>query len=347
MDQKKIIYILSGVLVLLLGVASFLGYSFYKANSKLEEANNVIQARVDEIQSFDRKLGISESNLRLQKDLVKKYKKDLQNFDKDFQDLKSKYKLELQSRDDTIASLRGQTSGGKTKVKVVTETKVVEKEVATIDDCDGNIIAYFWEDLNKRFKLEDPNIFKDGDEKFVYNQHFKVTGYIFTDSSGKIQIRKVQLKEVVPKEIGGEIEYRELANSDVTLVSSKFEYINKEENEKSLLSIFTLRPIVSFDTAVTPGIGLELINLGRYFDYLNFGFYGKLAFDVSDPFSGSLQNSRVGVGIAYHLAPPMINTNFAVGASISTPFNNLGQPILTFDLILYLTEDLNPFEHLK
>ena len=92
-----------------------------------------------------------------------------------------------------------------------------------------------------------------------------------------------------------------------------------------------------------PGIGLEVLNAGKLADYYNFGLYGKLSADLADPLGGSLQNSRMGIGINYHIAPPWLKSNFAIGASLNLPFNQLNNPILTIDAILYLTEDLNPF----
>jgi hypothetical protein len=73
------------------------------------------------------------------------------------------------------------------------------------------------------------------------------------------------------------------------------------------------------------------------------GVYTKLSADLKDPLKGSLQNSRIGIGINYHFIPPVIKTNFAIGAAINLPFNKLDSPVLTVDAILYLTEDLNPF----
>lgn len=358
MQDKRILYGLIIAVVVLLGATSTLGYLFYKSSVKLGEANNVIAARVDEIQEFDRKLGIAESNLITKDNLVKKYEKELEELDDEFQDLTKKYDLDIKSRDRTIAGLRGRTTGGNTTVTVTEKPKEGEKpsggEFTTVVEvtkevCNNKAIGYEWSDEKERFSLKDPDIFEKGNETFEYKQYFEIKGYVFTDDTGNVQVKKVELKEVHPK---GDAEtenvtYEPIEGSDINLVSSKFEYTNKIGDDKSLLDIVTLRPIATFDTAVTPGLGLEVINLGRYFDYLNLGFYGKLAFDVSDPLGGSLQNSRVGVGVAYHLIPPLVNTNFAVGASVSTPFNNLGQPVLTIDLILYLTDDLNPFQWLK
>lgn len=357
LKEKKVMYAMIAVLVVLLGATSTLGYLFYKSSVKLEQANTVISARTDEIQEFNKKLGIAESNLRTEENLTKKYKKEIESLDEEFLKIKSKYNLDLKSRDNTIAYLKGKVKGGKSSV-VIPKTPENSSEVSGVKEfttvievtreiCNNEIVGYQWEDENKRFKLKDPDIFEEGNEEFEYKQHFKITGYVFEDATGNIQVKKLELEEVYPEENEKGVEYKAIKNSNISLVSSKFEYTNKVKDEKHLLDIVTLRPIASFDTAVTPGLGLEVINLGRYFDYLNVGFYGKLAFDVSDPLGGSLQNSRIGVGINYHLIPPLLDTNFAIGTSVSTPFNDLGAYVLTVDLILYLTDDLNPFQWLK
>ena len=122
--------------------------------------------------------------------------------------------------------------------------------------------------------------------------------------------------------------------------------ISEKEKQWRLLDPITLRPVAFIDTALTPGIGLEVVNLGRWVPWANVGIVPKVAFDLSDPLGGSLQNSRMGVGVVYHLVPPLVNTNFALGASISTPFNDLGTMVFTLDATFYLTQDLFP-ESLK
>jgi hypothetical protein len=352
MEDKRILYGLIIAIVVLFGTTSALGYLFFHSSQKLSEANTVISAHVDEIQEFDRKLGISDSNLRTKDDLVKKHKKELKALGKDFTKLTKKHKLDIQSRERTIAGLRGAVKGGNTSVTVSTPSTSTGEFTAVIEVtkemCNNVAIAYQWEDEKQRFKLKDPDIFKENDESFEYSQHFEIKGYVFTDKTGNIQVKKVELKEVSPvTRDGEETVYEEVDGSDITLVSSKFEYTNKIQNEKHLFDMVTLRPIATFDTAATPGLGIELVNLGRYLDYVNLGLYGKLAFDVSDPLGGSLQNSRIGLGLNYHIIPPMLDTNFAIGASMSTPFNDIGQLVLSVDIILYLTDDLNPFQWLK
>jgi len=351
-QDKKILYILSGLVVVLLGAAATFGYLFFEAKDNLALANNVISASVDEIQEFDKKLGISKSNLRTEKDLNAKYSSELSSFDKEFKDMQKKHNLEIKSRDKTIVRLKGNAKGGNSKVTAI-EKEDSKAEFTTIVEvtkevCGNRAIGYEWHDDKERFVLKDPDIFKQGNEEFSYKQYFEIKGHVFTDKTGNVQIRKLELKEVHPsQDLEDDTVYSPIDNSNISLVSSKFEYTNKIGKGKHLFNIVTLRPIVTFDTSANPGIGIEIVNLGRYIDYFNLGIYAKTSFDISDLAGGSLQNSRIGIGIQYHLIPPLISTNFALGASISTPFNNLGTPILMLDIALYLTDDTNPFSWLK
>jgi len=354
---KKILLPVLGTVCLALVL--FLGFALYKTNERLADANRVISAKIDDLQEFDSKLGIAESTLHREKDLREKYESETKAFQKEIAEKTNKINagdLKLKSREETIAALRRTIKGGSssvTTVEIKTDPKTGDETTfETIVDikqiCDGKTLAYSWEDKHKRFSLKDPDISNLGDEIFEYKQYIRIKGLVLTDKTGNVQVKKIIATEVIRKETkAGEVSYEPIDGGDLELIDSKFEYTNKEEDGRSLLDIVTLRPFASFDTAVMPGFGLELINLGRFVDYANIGLYGKMAFDVSDPLGGSLQNSRMGLGLNYHIIPPLIPTNFAIGAAISTPFNNIGQVVFTVDLILYLTEDLNPFVWLK
>lgn len=360
MEKWKYYGLIGLVVIAAVGLLSStaLGYSLYMTSKNLADANRVINAKIDEIQEFDSKLGIAESDLRREKDLREKYQDEIKAFQRELQQKTDKIRtkdLQISSRDQTIAALRKKITGGTSTVtEVDTKKDETGQEVKfeTIVDvkevCSDKTLAYSWKDEHDRFRLRDPDISQSGDETFEYKQYIKITGLVLTDDTGNVQVKKITATEVLRGEDdAGNPVYEAVKDGDLLLVDSSFEYTNKEENDKHILDIVTLRPFVSFDTAVTPGFGLELINLGRYIDYANFGLYGKLAFDVSDPLGGSLQRSRFGVGLAYHIVPPLVSTNFAIGASVSTPFNDIGQVVFTVDIILYLTEDLNPFRWLK
>lgn len=340
--KYKIEVALGVTIALFVLTSTILGYLLNASLTKLEQKNIIIESRNEEIQAFDKELSIAESKLLTLEDLNNKYKKEIKDMDSEFKKIVSKYDLELQSRENTIASLIGQIKGGVTEVVVINDDGTISI-TDNLDNVDGRVISYTWSDTSGRFLLQDPDILISGNEKFSYKQSFRVKGHVFTDETGNVQVKKVEMSEVIVDENG---EYVAVENSNMTLVSSDFEYTNKDK-QKSILDIVTLRPIATFDTAIMPGIGLEFINLGRYFDYANVGIYSKVAFDVSDPLGGSLQRSRAGIGVSYHIVPPLINTNFAVGVSATTPFNDVGKVMISADAILYLTDDLNPFLLLK
>ena len=283
-----------------------------------------------DILKLNEDLGLADSELVTQKDLVEQYKKQLTEKDKEFEKEREKYKLQIRSRDRLIASLKGQIEGGTSGTGgVVCPGMPPEKQP---------VVEYFWEDNLKRFRLDDPDIFVKNNEIFTYSQNIKVKGEVFKDKTGNVQVRRVSVQEVTK-------EGKPIEGTKVSVVESAFDYVNDKEDpkEKKFIDVFTFRPLATFDIALQPGIGFEFANIGRYVDFLNVGLYGKVSADVSDPVAGSLQNSRVGVGLNYHFVPPFVKTNFAVGAAVNLPFNNLDNPVLTVDAILYLTEDLNPF----
>lgn len=361
MEKWKVYAMIALVVLLVVFFVGSLvfGYLWYQTSRDLSQANLIIDTKQEEIQEFDSRLNISKSALKNQSDLADEYRDQVTRLQNKLQKKTDKINtqdLQIKSRDETIAALNRKISGGKTTVTVVEKGEdkpsnqgKFETVVEVGEVCGDKALAYTWQDNENRFKLTDPNIFEPNNETFTYKQYIKITGIVLSDESGNVQVKEVRAVEVVKfadKE-GQDPEFRPVKDGELVLIDSKFEYTNKEEDDKSLLDVITLRPYASFDSAITPGFGLEVINLGRYIDYANFGIGPKVAFDVSDPLGGSLQNSRVGISLMYHLAPPLVPTNFAVGASVSTPFNNLGQPVFTVDLILYLTDDLSPLRWFK
>lgn len=336
------------VLLLAFVCMSVLAFGIYQIStdiqSKLDDANRVITSKIEEIQEFDQKLGIAESELRREEDLAVKYKDEIESFKKELKTKSDKIKtqdLVIKSRDETIAILNGVIGpgGGSTSTTVVGNTNVSAV-------CGGEVIAYQWSDKNKRFSLSDPDIAISDNEEFTYRQLIRVKGVVVSDKEGNVQIKKVSAEEVLERtDENGNAVFETIPDSNLKLVSSQFEYTN-ELKEKKGFRVFdpiTLRPVVGFDTALTPSVGIEVANIGRWLPYVNIGLVPKIAFDVSDPLNGSLQNSRVGVGLIYHLAPPFIDTNVGIGMSLSTPFNNVGQMVLTVDATFYLTPDLFNF----
>lgn len=328
--NDKLLLLFAVILAALSITALFLFSKLVQQKQKTEELNSLIDSlnknREIEITKLNKKLGLAESLLISQEQLKKQYEEELTEKDEEFEKLRKKYKLDIVSKDKTIAELLGQAQTGDTIV---------------IGDCNNNdgsksVISYKWTDSLQRFVLVDDDIFTKDNEQFNYKLKFMIKGEIFSDKTGNTKARKVELIEVHGDE------NTPVSNSSVQLISNDFTYINERElaTKKKLSDIFVLRPLATYDIAMMPGIGLEFVNLGNLIDYANLGLYGKIAGDISSPLNGSLQNSRIGMGVNYHFVPPLLKTNFAVGASVNLPFNKLDSPILTIDAILYLTEDL-------
>jgi hypothetical protein len=328
--QKVLIAVL-GALVLLMGPSSvFMLYKIRDLSDALKSAQNIIDAKEAGIQELNNKLKIADSDLLTKDALNKKYADELASLESDFKNIVKKYNLELESRDKVIAQLKGKVNGGTTTVAI----KESADSGATGDKPSTQVISYSWQDPAKRFKLTDPDIFTKDNESFEYKQKVAVTGYVYTDLTGELKIRKLTLQEVITDSTGKQVP---VDGSNIEVIDNKFEYIKLQPNEKSMWDIWHPRLLVSFNSQLYPGIGVELINLGRYIDYANISLNTKIAINPTNGLSG-LKSSTVGVGLAYQLAPPLLDTNLGLGAGIATPMDNfLGRYIVTVDAIFYLT----------
>jgi hypothetical protein len=329
----------------LLGSTVFMVNHINKLEQQLQTSQLVIHAKEEKIQDFDSKLGVSESNLRTQKALNDTYSEEIGRFRAELESKTKELSLkdfELKSREETIAALRGKTSGG-TSIVVVDGIE----NPATICDTESEV-SYEWQDTLKRFKLKDPNILVQSDETFTHQQSFRINGLVLSDSSGAVQVSKVSVEEVVPVDRNGVITYEKVSGGTTKLVESNFEYAMLDDQPKAFdwLAPITLRPVVGMNFPYfTPFVGMELVNLGRWVPYGNVGIVPSVSVDVSGLPTGdwkSLANSRVGVGVVYQFVPPLVSTNLGLGATLSVPMNRLNSPMLSIDLVVYLSDDLFP-----
>lgn len=327
--QKKLILIGFGIMAAIIVALSFLSYKLYADNvvnsGEITALNKSLELKSTEVQQFSEKLGIAESTLATQKSISEAFKKDLDSMSKDFKNLRRKYKLDLSSRDAMIAQLQSQITGGNTEV-VVTDNPDATKK-----------IEYSWSDTLKRFALHDPDIFVKNNEKFDYKLNMSVTGYVFRDKSGKLQTRKVEVQEVVPQFDGKTTKYVPVPGSQVAVVQNNFVYSDPKPDERTPMDIWDPGVFVMFDTQLQPGVGVQLLDAGNYFDYLNFGLDAQVSFDVDNNFT-ELANSSVGLGIHYKFARPIIDTNIGLGVGVLTPINGLlNQWIFSANIEFYLT----------
>jgi hypothetical protein len=321
-----------GLGIMAIALAVFL----YLNNRSLQAERNQLTKKDAEVQQLDTRLQIAESNLLAQRELNRQALSELSN---EVKDLMKKYDLELQSRDETIAKLVNSVKGGSTNVTVENTTNIDREVLESVK------IGYSWADKFKRFHLQDPNIWDEGDETFKAQQHLRVRGYVLQGKDGKLQTRHVDVEEIYQKGLdeNGKPIFDRVPGSSFELVDADFSYVDPKIQEKTFLDIFALRPYASFDTAISPGLGIEFIQFGRWIDWANVGLGAELSADLSDPLGSSLQNSRVGLSAQYHFIPPFLGTNMALGAGVSVPFRDLSVPVLTIDAMFYLTDPIPLF----
>lgn len=330
--DRKIQIALGIVVAILLSLVSYLANEY-------STSSNQLTLQDLKIQQLNVALGISESELTTGRELNRKYKSEINGLDEELKKIIKENNLKLASRDKTIAQLKNSARGGKTEVIWIDEGKDPDPTTGG-SGRDGAIISYSWTDTHRRFSLFDPNIFKNGDELFEYEQYFEVLGYVFYGKDGQLQLKNIYIKELYKD---GEV-FKPISNGKLTIVDSKFEYINLNIKEKKLIDVFHPRVIGGLtgnliqDHSVNPILGLEFINLKNYIDDLGLGANVRTIIDVSNLPTGSFLNSRIGLGVSYTLLPPFADTNLGLGVSLSTPYNNfLNEWYLGIDINFYIT----------
>lgn len=330
--RKYIPHVLVGVLT---AAILFLGFVIFELKSDLSASRSALEAQQGqitgqkhELQRANAKLGLAESDLVSKDSIIERYKKDVQDLNIEITKLKGKKPPKPTSVDGATIVINGGTAG----IGVVTPVPGSESPTTSVA---SPTLSYLWSDASGRFKLEDPDIQNPGDEKFTYRLKIRVSGYILEDETGKIRGRQVIARELV-----------EVKNPDGTTSTQEGPPLPIEDNiyqyslpkpEKKLFDIFKMRGYALFDTSLNPGIGLEVLNMGRYFDYVNVGVGPFVAVNISSA-PESIQSSLLGLGLQYTLAPPAISTNIGLGLGISTPADNLfGRFQVTGNIIFYLT----------
>lgn len=343
LTDKQKNWIMGILIVLLLSCLGGMAYLF----KSLDQERRELDIKDAAVMQLNTELGLTKSLLVEEKELNKKYQQELDQLPQQLKELIDENNLRLQSRVDAVGKLVTKVtreSKGKATIRYTESGETVPVE--ELDLPKNSVIQYEWEDNLGRFKLEDPDILSPGNETFTAKQSLRIRGLVFYAKDGRLRTQHLDVHEVVltGEDKEGNPIYSPVKDSKFSLIDAKFEYVDlNKSNYKSAWRMITLRTFGSYDTAVMPGFGIELFNVGRYLDYLNLGMNLKVSADTTDPFAGSLQNSRIGIGLHYHLLPPLFDSNLAVGASVSIPFNDLKSPILTLDFIFFLTQPIELF----
>lgn len=325
MKFKHVVKIVPWVLVAALvafGIGSLKGYLDRgdQISDYERQVSGLLTEKEQALQQFNKELGLAQSKLVRQQELIEILKQDNEVVSQKFKNFVAEYDLKIRSRDRTIASLKQQLNGtGETEI-------IVSDECSDIGDrC---VISYTWEDELKRFKLADPNIFKQGDEVFTSNQLFKIYGTVWAQRDGALQTRKLSLKEVYRTADGG---YAEIPGAESEIVSSEFAYDNEPIPEEiwEWSDIFTLNPVIISSVRFLPlpleteyGLGLEILG----YEPIGIGLNTHISFNFRD-----ISESGLYLGLSY--SPKFLDdilnrsVNFALSASIGTTFSRFGRDV--------------------
>ena len=276
-----------------------------EAEEALNAANIALSTEKDSLQKANAKLGLAETSLVTKESLIADYEETTKNLKKELDVLKSKVDVKPISKDSVVVVVDNTIKGGE----------------QTAEQTPEGTIEYRWSSKDHRFKLYDPDIAKSDNEEFKYDFKIKVTGYVLSDESGNFQARQVIAQEILPDGSVG----RELP-----IENNIFQYSIKKK-EASLLDIFHPRLFALLDTSVSPGFGVELLNLGNYIKYANVGIGPFVSVGVND-LPNSLQDSKIGLGVQYTIP----NTNLGLGVGVSTPANDLFQKVVVSGNLVFM-----------
>lgn len=284
------------------------------------QLSGALTEKEKELQRSHHEIGVLQSELLTQKELANKINKDKDALDQEFKAFIKEHRLQIKSRDRAIAELKQRIEGGNTIV-------VVPDGNGCADIKTRCVIAYSWEDTLKRFKLNDPDIFKQSNEVFESNQFFQIRGIVAEQKDGFLQVRQITLLEVYKDKDG---KYVPVPDGKANIIDSKFEYSNEPVQDNSLLG-FKLIAVAGFrglDYKVYPGLGLEFLS------YKQFGLNSTTFFNFKQ-----FSNSEQHIGANYRLKLFDTQFNFGLGLSIGTPFNNMfDEYSLSGNAIFYIND---------
>jgi len=265
-----------------------------------------------ELQTANNQLGTANSKLISQTEMNKQLSKENAEMKKFIKE----NELVLSSKDALIAQLKQKIVNGNTNVDM---TKCVDLKTC--------IISYTWADTFGRFKLIDSNILIPGNSVFTATQIFSVTGQVFKQSNGGfLEVRQVSLNEVY---LDTDKTYKVIPGTNVSVIDSKFQYVNEPNIAKNKLFNPRLIAVGSydFDSSFKPGVGLSFLQ------YKNWGLNSFTSINTK-----LLKNSQQKLGALY--SPKVFGSvplNIGIGGSIGTPFNNLFKSFsLSLDISFYI-----------
>jgi hypothetical protein len=303
--EKTFILIAAFVLGILIGYIT----KEYKINQVIQNIDRQYSGELNqkelELQKQEQNLNKVKSDLVHTKELNKIIEDSLKNKISYIRDINEKYESKIKSYSYIVSSLNQKIiNKGKTDVQEVDSTKT--KYGFKIEHSDGSI----------RLKIEDENIFEEGDEKVFLNQTFKIDAIIQEQDDGILETQQMFLREIDPvtKEV--------IAESELDTEESFFVY--KFDRGKIINSgpRFPIGFIFSYDSKSSVGLGIEFLSIN------DFGINSRYNFN-EDP--------RLSLGASYRINVLDLKTNFSLGGSLSTPIDDIGDKYIgTGEIIFYL-----------
>lgn len=268
-------------------------------------------------------LGIAQSKLMTQNDLIKAYEAEKIKTNADFEKFKKQYQLELDSYQDTIAQLQQQVHGGTTTIanggqpRLPTDPKPDAQFDKPIDPRVSRL-GYDWKSADGRFELQDPDVFSSNNETFKLQQNFRIVGEIYKEKTGFLKTERLSLEEVLPdgKNPDGTVKYKTIASAKI--VDSKFNYTEAAPNTwVPHKGVFGLWGVVSANLGLDNGLNPHFL-LGTGLEFLQWKGLGVGVQTYLD--TNAWKDSGFGVDLAYRPTIKGAQLNIAIDIGLATQF---------------------------
>lgn len=275
-----------------------------------------------ELQAANQALGIAQSKMMEQKDLISAYQKDKIASDAAFEAYKKKYNIELESYQRTIAQLQQQLTNGKTVVNTdgvrTPSDPPPDKQFDHVIDPKTTKLAYEWDSGDGRFVLNDPDIFVSKNEIFKANQSFRVTGEIYREKAGFLKTERLTLEEVVPDGTNSDGSPKYKTINSAKIVDSKFNYSEPAPDawvpKKGVAGVWG---IVTGNFALNNGLNPRFV-LGTGVEFIQWKGLGvgiQLLFDTNQ-----WKESGFGIDLAYRPTIKGTRLNVGINLGLGTQF---------------------------
>jgi hypothetical protein len=213
------------VVVVLLVVAAVYIYHLHEL-LKVQEAQQTyerqLRGQLDEnerkMQALNVELNTARAQIVPQDELEKRYKAQLDERDKAFEQFRKDHDLQVKSYSDALYALEQTVKGGKTTVVVHDAPQPGSCPVPGTQPAHDQT-EYTYEDPDKRVNLYDPDIFTPDNEVLKLHQNFRLNVTVAEQRKGYLQTQRAVLTEVAPQPDGG---YKELG--EAKLVDAKYTY---------------------------------------------------------------------------------------------------------------------------